>query len=120
MENVLSIFQCGFRKSYNTQECLIDLIEKWKSVIDKGRSFGPLTTDLFKAYDCLPHELLIVKLHGYGFGLAALRLDHSYLPNREQRTKLKALVPGKKSCLEYHKDLFKGLYSLILLYALFL
>ena len=30
----------------------------------------------------------IAKFHAYSFSLAALRLDHSYLSNREQRTKI--------------------------------
>ena len=88
MDNFFSKFQCGFRKSYSTQQCLLALIEKWKSAIDKGKSFGALLTDLSKAFDCLPHELLIIKLHSYGFSLNALRLIHSYLSNRKQRTKI--------------------------------
>ena len=88
MKNYFSKFQCGFRKGYNTQQCLIALIEKWKSAIDKRKSFGALLTDLSKAFDCLPHELLIAKLHGYVFNLAALRLVHNSLSNRKQRTKI--------------------------------
>ena len=67
MENFFSKFQCGFRKGYSTQQCLIALIEKWKSATDKGKSFGALLIDLSKAFDCLPHELLIAKLYAYGF-----------------------------------------------------
>ena len=48
MENFVSKFQCGFRKGYSTQERLIALIEKWKSVTDKGKSFGALLTDYLK------------------------------------------------------------------------
>ena len=88
MENFFSKFQCGFRKGYSTQQCLIALIEKWKSATDKGKSFRALLTDLSKVFDCLPHELLIAKLHPYGFSLAALRLFCSYLSNRKQRTKI--------------------------------
>ena len=44
-------------------------------------------TDLSKAFDCLSHELLIAKLHAYGFSLNALRLVYSYLTNKKQRTK---------------------------------
>ena len=88
MEKFFSKFQCGFRKGYSTQQCLIALIEKWKSATDKGKSFGALLTDLSKAFDCLPHELLIAKLHAYLFSLFALRLFRSYLSDRKQRTKV--------------------------------
>ena len=64
------------------------MLEKWKSAVDKGKSFGALLTDLSKAFGCLPHELLLAKLHAYGFSIAALRLIHSYLTNRKQRTKV--------------------------------
>ena len=45
MDNFFSKFQCGFRKGYSTQQCLLDLIEKWKSAVDKGKPFGALLTD---------------------------------------------------------------------------
>ena len=61
---------------------------KWKSATDKAKSFGALLTDLLRAFDCLPHELLVAKLHTYGFNLAVLRLVHSYFSNRKQRTKI--------------------------------
>ena len=73
---------------YSTQQCLIPLIEKWKSVTDKGKSFGALQTDLSKDFECLPHEFLIAKLHAYGSSLAALGLVRSYLSSRKQRTKI--------------------------------
>ena len=88
MEPLLSKYQCGLRKDYNTQSCLLAMLEKWKSSVDKGSCFGALLTDLSKAFDCLSHELLIAKLHAYGFSLNAPRLVHSYLTNRKQRTKI--------------------------------
>ena len=106
MENYFSKLQCGFRKGYSTQQCLTALKEKWKSATDKGKSFGELLTDLSKAFDCLPHELLIAKLCAYGFSLAALRLVHSYLFNRKQRTKINQSYSSWEDYLELHKDLF--------------
>ena len=58
------------------------MLEKWKSAVDKGKSFGALLTDLSKAFDCLSHDLLLAKLHAYGFSLLALKLIHSYLKNK--------------------------------------
>ena len=87
-ESFLSKYQCHFRKGYSTQYCLLAVLEKWKSAVDKGKSFGALLTDLSIAFDCLSHELLLAKLHAYGFSIVALRLIHSYLGNRKQRTKI--------------------------------
>ena len=81
-------YQCGFRKGFSTQQCLLAMLEKWKRAIDNGKCFGALLTDLSKAFDCLEHELLIVNLNAYGFHLSALKLIHDYLSNRKQRTKI--------------------------------
>ena len=40
--------------------------------------------DLSKAFDCLNHKLLIVKLEAYGFSRSALKLVYNYLSNRRQ------------------------------------
>ena len=41
------------------------MIEKWRESFDSGGNLGALLTDLSKAFACLPHDLLIVKLHVY-------------------------------------------------------
>ena len=88
METFFSKFQCAFRKACSTQQCLIALIEKWKSATDKGKCFGALLKVLYKVFDYIPHELLIAKLLDYGFDLAALRIVHNCLSNRKQRAKI--------------------------------
>ena len=35
-ESRFSKFQCGFRKGYSAQHCLIAMIEKWKTAVDNG------------------------------------------------------------------------------------
>ena len=47
-----------------------------------------LLTDFSKAFECLPHELIITKRNAYGFNLPALKLMHSFLSHRKQRTKV--------------------------------
>ena len=87
-EPILSKFQCSFRKGYGAQHCLLAMLEKWKLAVDNKGNFGALLTDLSKAFDCLPHDLLLAKLNAYGFSLPALRLVQSYVSNRKQRTKI--------------------------------
>ena len=84
----LSNFLCGFRKGYNTQHALLNLIEKCKRVLDKKGYAGAILMDLSKAFDCLDHELLLAKLDAYGFSKNALRFIHSYLTGRKQRVKV--------------------------------
>ena len=44
--------------------------------------------DLSKAYDCIPHDLLIAELEAYGFSIKSLKPIFSYLTDRKQRVKL--------------------------------
>ena len=84
----LSIHLCGFRKGYSTQYALLRLIEDWRQCIDKRGIVGTVLMDLSKAYDCLPHDLLLAKLDAYGIGCDALTLINDYLTNRKQRVKI--------------------------------
>ena len=73
MNVFLSRHQCGFRKGYSTQQSPLTMLEKWRSTVDNKKRFGALLTDLSKVFDCLSHELLLVKLHAHGFNISALR-----------------------------------------------
>ena len=44
--------------------------------------------DLSKAFDCLPHDLILAKLSAYGLSVNACDFLNSYLSNRKQRVKL--------------------------------
>ena len=44
--------------------------------------------DLSKAFDCLPHGLLIAKLRAYGLSEEAIELLESYLSDRSQQVRL--------------------------------
>ena len=92
--------QCGFRKGYSSQNCLLVMLENLKKSADDGNQFGALLTDLSKAFDCIDHKLLMAKLFCYGVSPSALNLIHSYLSNRTQRIKINNSF-SRRSSIEY-------------------
>ena len=86
--NVLSPKLCGFRKGHSTQHALLNLLKNWQKCLDKSGVIGTVLMDLSKAYDCLPHDLLLAKLSAYGFDFSAIALIANYLSNRYQRVKI--------------------------------
>ena len=71
-DEILSKYQCGFRKGHDAEYCLTALLEKWCVSIDQGLEFGAVLIDLMKAFNCLLHSLLVAKLSAYGFDIKAL------------------------------------------------
>ena len=77
--NFFPQYQCGFHNGYSAQHCLLAMIEKMKEVQNNKKVCAAVLTDLSKAFVCLLHDLLIAKLHAFGFDLKSLRVIHAYL-----------------------------------------
>ena len=102
---ILSKYQYGFRRGHGAQHCLIALLEKLRVSVDQGLEFVALLTDLYKAFDCLPHSLLLAKLSACGFDMKAMRFINDYLRDRKQRNKYQILIAlGRKFYMEFLKD----------------
>ena len=87
-ENILSSILCSSRKVHYTQHVLLDLLKNWQKTLEKSGVTVTVLMELSKAYDCLPHILLIAKLTAYGFEDSASSLI-SYCPSRRyQRVKI--------------------------------
>ena len=88
IDSFLSIFISAYRKRYSSNHVLMRLIENWKLQLDNNKWVGAVLMDLSKAFDCVPHDLLIAKMHAYGFDYDTLVLFLSYLKNRKQGVKV--------------------------------
>ena len=82
-----------------------------RKALADGRDVGMLRMDLSKAYDCIPHDLLIAKLAAYGLPHYSLLLIHNYFSNRKQRVKVgPSFTSDKSSSQGFLKGQFLALY----------
>ena len=79
----------GFRKADSAQHVLSNLLQNWqKELPDNSGFIGEILIDFSKAYDCLPHDLIIAKFEAYGLSNISLKLLFNYLEGRIQRMKI--------------------------------
>ena len=70
---------CGFRKRHSTQQALLQLLRSWQKSLDEGEIVGTILMDLSKAFNCLPHDLIIAKCAAYGVDFKSLGLLRNYI-----------------------------------------
>ena len=87
-DKYFSPFISAYRKSCSTQQVLIRLLEEWREKLDKNFIVGAVLMDLFKAFDCIPHDLIIAKLATYEIERETLRLIYFYVKGRKQCVKI--------------------------------
>ena len=88
MSNIFHTLLSGFRKKHGCKDILCKLTEDWRKALDNKHNIGVLAIDLSKAFDCMPHGLLLAKMYHYGIDIAACQLIKSYLHDRKQRVKI--------------------------------
>ena len=87
VDTFLSKFISAYGKSYSSNQVLVRLIESWKKSLDQKTFVGAVLMDLLKAFDSIPHDLLIAKMHAYGFSKNSLVFLCSYLKKENKMLK---------------------------------
>jgi hypothetical protein len=85
--------QHGFMSNRSTTTQLLNFYDNVHQIVDSGGQVDVLYLDLSKAFDSVPHKLLINQLKSFGYNNKLLKFFHSYLSNRFQ----KVVVQGQES-----------------------
>ena len=92
LPNIYSDSLTAFRHGYSCQHVILALCEKWRETRENKLLPGLLLVDLSKAFDCIPHLMIIAKLKAYGADDKTVTLLGDYLSNRRQRVKIDGCV----------------------------
>jgi hypothetical protein len=79
--------QFGFRQGKSTQSAAFKLTESVLIYINQKMHGGGIFCNLAKAFDCVNHEILLVKLHYYGIQRTVAHWFRSYLTNTKEKGK---------------------------------
>ena len=84
--NVISTSQYGFQKGKSTQDALIDFCKAIYGELEESNQALSIFIDFSKAFDTVPHDILISKMEYYGIKGNLSKWFRDYLCNRSQRT----------------------------------
>jgi len=83
----LSDFISAYRPNYSCKTSILRLTEDWRKSLDCKETEAIVSMDLSKAFDSIPHTLLLANLKAYGLGEMSIELLRSYL-SAIQRAKI--------------------------------
>jgi hypothetical protein len=79
---ILSSLNHGFRSAYSTETQLIVTMHDLLSTFDKKQQVDVAILDFSKAFDTVPHDLLLLKMANYGVNGSLLQRLSSFLKHR--------------------------------------
>lgn len=94
--NMLMMYQSGFREKHSCETALQLTITKWKQAIDKGDYIIAVFLDLKRAFETIDRDILLKKLENYGIQGTILKWINGYLTNRKQITRINDKLSSTK------------------------
>ena len=85
---ILSDYISAYRRHYSCETSLMRLTEDWKRSLDNKQIVAVISMDVSKAFDTIPHGLLLAKLKAYGVNSKSCMLLKDYLHGWMQRVKV--------------------------------
>ena len=116
-ENIFNPYLCAFRRGHGCQTTLLRLLEDWRNALEKNQYVAAVLMDLSKAFDCLPHDILLDKLSAYGMSTDSVSLLESYLSSRKQQIKINGIL---SSWSDIQKGIPQGSILVPLLFNVFI
>jgi hypothetical protein len=86
--SLLTKQQHGFLSGRSTTSNLLETLNDWTLTINDKNSVAVAYVDFKRAFDCVSHNKLLVKLRSYGFSGNLLSWIENFLTNRSQQTKV--------------------------------
>jgi hypothetical protein len=80
-----AVEQFGFRKNLSIEKALFSFTNEILCALNNRIQVGGISCHLVKAFDCVSHELLLMKLKFYGIQGTAGQWFKSYLNNIRQK-----------------------------------
>ena len=81
---VLSPYQYGFRSGRSTQEAVFDLTKFIYTSLNNKKIISAICLDVCKAFDCINHDILLLKMQKMGFSLNTMSWFRSYLTRKTE------------------------------------
>jgi hypothetical protein len=116
--NILTEYQSGFRSKHSTTSALLNITDDLSANIDNNKNSVLILLDFSKAFDVIPHSILLDKLKlFFNFSSSSLKFMKSFLSGRFQKVLYKEILSSPKPITS---GIFQGSILGPILFSLFI